>query len=78
MNRTQHSLCNDVLAAPTGVKRVEVRALAITRNNYGDTQTVTSYWKPSAAELATLVAGGCVTLEVMGVTMPPVRLGAIE
>lgn len=36
----------------------------------------TSFWKPTAEELAVLNAGGAVTLEVCGLSHPPVMIGA--
>ncbi|NSX15986.1 hypothetical protein HTY52_18030 [Cupriavidus taiwanensis] len=76
MNKIQHPSNNDVLGAPAGWNQRElpVSALPITRTNVAGQPAVVSYWKPSAAELAALNAGGSVALWVIGQTMPPVAL----
>lgn len=76
MQRIQHPSNNDVLGAPAGwdQKGLPVSALPITRSDVNGMPAVASFWKPSAAELAVLNAGGSVSLWVLGQTMPPVAL----
>lgn len=77
MKRHQHSSNNAVLGAPAGWDQGELPcgALPITRTEVEGKPAVVSYWKPTAEELAELVAGGAVVLWVIGATMPPVSLG---
>ena len=76
MNRHQHPSNNDVLGAPKGWDQGELpcSALPITRIEVEGMAAVVSYWKPDAAELALLAAGGSVELTVLGAAMPPVML----
>jgi hypothetical protein len=76
MNKHQHISNNAVLGAPAGWDQDELpcSALPITRTQVEGMDAVVSYWKPDAAELALLAAGGSVALTVLGVTMSPVML----
>ncbi len=76
MNKIQHSTNNAVLGAPRGWNQGEVPcdALPVTRTECEGLAVVVSYWRPTAEELAVLVAGGSVALMVVGTTMPPVAL----
>jgi hypothetical protein len=81
MNAVQHSSNTRVLGAPRGWVQGElpVHALPITDAIAGDkVPTVLSFWKPDAEELAMLNAGGLVSLSVVGITMPPVAIFAVE
>jgi hypothetical protein len=77
MNRHQHPSNNGVLGAPAGWNQGELPcgALPITRMEVDGKPMIGSFWKPTAEELADLVAGGSVALWVIGATMPPVSLG---
>ena len=77
MRATQHPSNNAVLAAPPGSTVDECRPAPITRTVYQDgTNTVTTYWLPTAAEREAIAAGALVRVEVMGQTMPPMFVGA--
>lgn len=77
MNKFQHPSNNAVLGAPVGWDQGELPcgALPITRTEVNGLPVVVSYWRPDAAYLAVLNAGGSVALHVLGATMPPVMLG---
>lgn len=76
MNPTQHPSNNRVLSAPAGWdhSQAPVHALAITDTVLQGAPCIASFWRPDAAELAALNAGGLVMLHVIGRTMPPVAL----
>ncbi|QHI99336.1 hypothetical protein GT347_15945 [Xylophilus rhododendri] len=76
MNFFQHSSNNRVLGAPAGWYQgaLPVGALPITDVMQNDVPSVVSFWRPDAAELAALNAGGAVMLFVVGRTMHPVRV----
>lgn len=76
MRPTQHPSNTRVLGAPPGwdQKELPVHALAVTDSVQDGVPTILSYWKPDAAELALLNAGGLVALSVVGRSMPPVGL----
>ena len=77
MRPTQHASNNRVLGAPVGWDQGELPcgALAITDAMQGGVPCVVSFWRPDAAELAALNAGGLIYLSVVGRTMPPMGLG---
>ncbi|MFC3457241.1 hypothetical protein [Massilia haematophila] len=77
MNRIQHPTNNAVLGAPAGWDQLELPcgALPVTRTQIDGLPAVVSFWRPTAAELAALNAGGSIELSVLGHTMPPVSLG---
>lgn len=79
MNKMQHPSNNAVLGAPAGwdQEQLPCSALPVTRTEWDGVPAVVSFWKPTAEELALLVAGGSVALWVVGETMPPVCL-AVE
>jgi hypothetical protein len=70
MTPHKHTLCNDVLKAPIGDENCD--DLHIMR----DDQSVWSFWKPNAEELAAIVQGGSVALRVCGRTHPPLSIHA--
>ena len=76
MQKIQHPSNNDVLGAPAGWNQGELpcAALPITRAKFGEMEAVVSYWRPSAADLAVLNAGGSIELSILGRTRPPVML----
>lgn len=77
MRVTQHPSNNDVLGAPAGSSIEECRPAPITRTLYADgTPSVSTYWQPTEAERAAIAAGAMVQVEVLGVTMPPMIVGA--
>lgn len=76
MNPTQHRTSTRVLGAPLGWNQAELPcgALAIRRGVEGTMKTVTAHFRPSAEELALLNAGGVVSVTVLAVSVPPMRL----
>lgn len=75
MNRYQHPSNNAVLGAPKGVS--DCGALPITRVQFIDgTDAVASYWMPSDQERALIAAGHPVRIVALGVTQPPMMVGA--
>lgn len=80
MNFTAHPSNNGVLGAPAGWdhERIACDALPVTRSDLNGQPVVISYWQPSTAEIALLVAGKPVGLVVFGGTMPPVALAVAE
>lgn len=77
MNIYHHpEFVNDVLRAPPG--ETDVVDLPINRVVEDGHHIVSSFWKPTPAELAALNASGCVLLRVYGVTAPPMFVGVIE
>lgn len=77
MDRTQHPSNNGVLGAPLGWDQQEMScsALPITRVTIEGTPAMVSFWRPTAAELTQLNAGGTVALCVFGGIHPPVSVG---
>ena len=72
MKKFQHPECNAVLGAPPGVPIEQVTALPIARIRYQDgTDSCISFWKPTPEELAMLNQGYVVSVELLGVTHPP-------
>lgn len=80
MTPAPHHTNTRTLNAPAGWNQAElpVNALPVTDGTAGDDNApaILSYWKPDAAELALLNAGGLVCLTVLGAGMPPVSLQA--
>lgn len=77
MRVTQHPSNNSVLRAPPGSTVEQCRPAPITRTQYQDgTDTVATYWQPTEAERQAIAAGALIRVEVMGVTMPPMIVGA--
>lgn len=76
MRATQHPTSTRVLGAPQGWSQAELpcNAIAITDEVHQGIRMVSSYWKPSAEELAALNAGQLVRLVIVGATMPPVAI----
>lgn len=79
----KHPLCNTVLSAAEA-DRNDVVDLHILRgvqeypDIYGRTakyHSVISFWRPSAQEIAQLVAGGSVALHCLALTAPPCYVG---
>jgi len=77
MRATQHPSNNEVLGAPQGWVQDELpcSALPITRAYDGSVPTITSFWRPTAEELAALNAGALVALHIVGKSMPPAAIG---
>jgi len=77
MDRTQHPSNNLVLGAPIGWDQGELpcSALPVTRVAYEGQPAMLSFWRPNAAELEQLNAGGLVALCVFGTSHPPVSVG---
>ena len=77
MRITQHPTNNDVLGAPAGMTPEQCTAAPITRVQFTDgVITVRSYWRPTTEDLELLMLGGLVEVEVLGTTMPPMRVKA--
>lgn len=80
MQHFEHRLCTHVLNPAAGDEGM-VSPLHIRRGRLDDAHpnipTVTSFWKPSEAEMMVLLEGGCVTVCVLGHTAPPVMV-AVE
>ena len=76
MRAIQHPTCTRVLGAPKGWNQhdVECRALPIAEVAIGHLMAMRSFWKPNAAELAALNAGGCVALSIIMDVHPPVAM----
>lgn len=77
MRPTQHPSNNRVLGAPTGWDQADLPCGAIAITDVvldGGQPAVMTFWRPSADELATLNAGGLVSLAIFGKTMPPVSI----
>lgn len=77
MTPTQHISNNRVLGAPRDWDQngpVPCGALAVTDHETNGLPAVASFWRPDAAELAALNAGGLVMLSVAGRTHPPLML----
>lgn len=73
MDHFKHRLCNDRLNPPKGQEN-QVSTLYIQRGAVDGYETCVSFWQPTEAELATLLAGGSVQLLVLGRTHPPLGL----
>lgn len=74
MNHFRHALCTHTLNPAPGTEEF-VDALHIKRGKLDDPQgvpTVTSYWRPSEQDIANILAGGCVAVQVLGTTQPPI------
>jgi hypothetical protein len=76
MESIEHPSNNAVLGAPVGWDQsaLPCDVLPVTRTVVDGVPCIMSFWKPSAAELASLQAGASVALWVVGETMPPVSL----
>jgi hypothetical protein len=57
-------------------ERMQCAALPILDHEWSGVPVMTSFWKPDAAELRILNAGGYVTLSVLGQGHPPVAVSA--
>lgn len=77
MKGIQHTSNTRALGAPKGWDQSEApcNALPVTDCTLNGVQSIKSYWKPDADELAMLNAGYHVTLYIVGAGMPPVALG---
>lgn len=65
MEFIKHPSCNTQLGPPPGVSSEKCGTLPIKRwsqPGYGPVDT--SFWKPDAEELAALVAGGCIAVNL--------------
>ncbi len=77
MNKTQHPSNTRVLGAPKGWDQaaLECGGLAVTETTINGAPCMVSYWKPTEAEIANILAGGLVALWIIGTNHPPVALG---
>ena len=76
MNHFRHALCTHTLNPAPGTERF-VDPLHIRRGTLEDPRgvpTVTSYWRPSEQDIANILAGGCVAVQVLGATHPPMSV----
>jgi len=71
MTPIKHSACNDVLRAPAGDENCADLHI------YRTDEVVASFWKPDEDELAALVRGGSVFMQVQGRTHPPLGLAVV-
>lgn len=55
---------------------VPVGVLPVTETHLEGTMVCTSYWELDEAEIATILAGGHVKVEILG-GQPPIRLGVV-
>jgi hypothetical protein len=78
MQRTQHPSNNRVIGAPAGwdQKEIPCDALPVTDVVQDGLPWMVSFWRPTAAELATLQAGGTVALWISGRVHPVVAIAA--
>jgi hypothetical protein len=76
MNFIKHPSNNAVLGAPDNWKNdaLPVHALPVTRGDIDGQSVVVSFWRPTADEIAAIVAGRAIALVVVGGTMLPVAL----
>lgn len=72
MNPIQHPACNDVLRRPPGTTEEECCDLHVMR--HPETGNVSSFWEPTAGELAALIAGSPVMLRFESQTHAPVAV----
>ena len=72
MTPEHNRFCNMLLDPPSG-EEADVESLPV----FDTGESLISFWRPSEAELAALLAGGLITLTIMGATHPPVLLDAI-
>lgn len=77
MNHTKHRSNNHVFGAPQGwdQEALPCDALPVTIGDFGGQPSISSFWKPTEAELKMLNDGGMVLLHIIGLGMPPVALG---
>lgn len=68
----KHTQCNASLKPAEGDED-RVSALPVQIHSEQGVRAITSFWRPTEAELANLLAGGYVALTVLG-RHPPVRL----
>lgn len=64
MDIINHPHCNTTIGKPSDMTDAQCSALPCRHWDNRNGHWVTSYWKPDAAELAALVAGGCVGLNL--------------
>lgn len=64
MNIFKHPVCNESIGAPSDMQDGSCSDLPciVTRDEYG--MWVTSFWKPDEHEIAEIVAGGSIRLQV--------------
>jgi hypothetical protein len=64
MESVSHSLVNSVIGKPSDMTDIDCGALPVMlwRDPHGP--WATSFWKPTATELAALSAGGCIGLNL--------------
>jgi hypothetical protein len=68
-----HRLCTDVLNPAKGDEG-RVSPLHVKRSKMDGANTVTSFWRPTQAELNELLNGGCIEVTICSVTHPPLRV----
>lgn len=73
MKPKKHHLCNGTLLG--GAPHIPDLHVKIGRDDVFE--TVSSYWFPTADELAELVAGGCVEVCILGRTHPPISIRTV-
>lgn len=75
MNRSQHSSNNHVFQAPPGLKIDECKSLPVTVKQFEDgSRVIQSFWRPTQHELDLLKLGCYVRVDVLGDTMPPIKV----
>lgn len=74
MKSFHHPQCNDVLRAPIGVPPEECADLHIMRSTENGQPMVSSFWKPSEAEIDCLRRGGLALFSCWGYTHPPLMI----
>lgn len=73
MDFIQHSHCNHLIGKPSDMTDEQCGALPVKLWQEPDGMWATSFWKPNADELAALVAGGCIGLNLrVGARQHPV------
>lgn len=72
MRPTTHLSNNCTFMPPEGMDNCE--SIQGTRAVLGDTQAIITFWKPSAEELASLNAGGSVSVCLLTGRLPPMRI----
>lgn len=72
METIKHPHCNSQIGPPPGVSDQDCGTLHVKRwvDPHFGARVITSYWRPSAAELAALNAGGSIAINLYTAVQP--------